>query len=235
MQTKPALRLARIASHLSTPSVGRNYITSSTNASSQTQTLLKEKPDDKGSLKTQTPASIDKDDIWKRAETYGYWTPIQTRWSDNDQYGHMNNAYYYHLFDTTVNKFLIEKCTDNCGAPPMAFVVSSSCTYLAPVGFPTPLLVGLATEHVGKSSVRWRLALWPARPAVRRPESAENNGNMTLTLERNEEAGCAAFGTFTHVFVDSVSRSSVEMNSKVRKATTALLSCIPTASASSRR
>lgn len=109
----------------------------------------------------------------------------------------------------------------------MAFVVSSSCTYLAPVGFPTTLLVGLATEHVGKSSVRWRLALWPARAEARQLESTEKNGNVTLALERNEEAGCAAFGFFTHVFVDSESRSSVEMSPTVREATTGLL-CIPT-------
>ncbi|KAH9822179.1 HotDog domain-containing protein [Melampsora americana] len=177
-------------------------------------------------MDTDAPTSIVKsiDDIWKHAKTYRYWMPIQTRWSDNDQYGHMNNAYYYHLFDTTVNKFLIENCPDDRGAPPVAFVVSSSCTYLAPVGFPTTLLIGLATEHVGRSSVRWRLGLWPARAAVRQPESVEKIGNVILALERDEEAGCAAFGSFTHVFVDSVTRSSVEMNSKVREATTSLLS-----------
>ncbi|EGG03020.1 uncharacterized protein MELLADRAFT_38346 [Melampsora larici-populina 98AG31] len=183
-------------------------------------------PNDQSSLTTAAPASIAKnpDDVWKRAETYRYWIPIQTRWSDNDQYGHMNNAYYYHLFDTTVNKFLIDKCADDRGVSPMAFVVSSSCTYLAPVGFPTTLLVGLATQHVGKSSVHWRLALWPARSAARQPGSTEANGNVTLALERNEEAGCAAFGSFVHVFVDSESRSRVEMSPTVRKATTGLLS-----------
>ena len=35
-----------------------------------------------------------------------YLLPLETRWSDNDQYGHLNNAVYYQLFDTAVNRFL---------------------------------------------------------------------------------------------------------------------------------
>ena len=30
--------------------------------------------------------------------------------SDNDQYGHINNSIYYHLFDSIVNQYLIEHC-----------------------------------------------------------------------------------------------------------------------------
>ena len=31
-----------------------------------------------------------------------------TRWSDNDMYGHLNNARYYELFDTTINTWIAE-------------------------------------------------------------------------------------------------------------------------------
>ena len=34
---------------------------------------------------------------------------INTRWSDNDVYHHVNNVVYYSYFDTAVNSFLIEK------------------------------------------------------------------------------------------------------------------------------
>lgn len=40
-------------------------------------------------------------------EAYGYFLPIQTRWQDNDQYGHVNNAVYYSYFDTIINLYLI--------------------------------------------------------------------------------------------------------------------------------
>ena len=31
--------------------------------------------------------------------------PLDTRWADNDQYGYLNNAVYYQLFDTAINKY----------------------------------------------------------------------------------------------------------------------------------
>ena len=39
---------------------------------------------------------------------YRHFMPIQTRWADNDAYGHVNNVVYYGWFDTAVNGYLIE-------------------------------------------------------------------------------------------------------------------------------
>ncbi|XP_040494850.1 uncharacterized protein LOC103659348 [Ursus maritimus] len=46
-------------------------------------------------------------DCHRHHEAYGYFLPIQTRWQDNDQYGHVNNAVYYSYFDTIINHYLI--------------------------------------------------------------------------------------------------------------------------------
>jgi len=40
---------------------------------------------------------------------YPYLTVIDTRWMDNDAYGHVNNVVYYSFFDTAVNRWLIER------------------------------------------------------------------------------------------------------------------------------
>ena len=40
---------------------------------------------------------------------YAHWLAIQTRWMDNDVYGHVNNVVYYAYFDTVINRYLIEK------------------------------------------------------------------------------------------------------------------------------
>ena len=40
---------------------------------------------------------------------YRHFLDIQTRWADNDIYGHVNNVVYYAYFDTIVNRFLIEQ------------------------------------------------------------------------------------------------------------------------------
>ena len=48
--------------------------------------------------------------------------------SDNDQYSHVNNSVYYHLFDSIVNTYLIEKCGRNPQtSPSIGLVVSSYC------------------------------------------------------------------------------------------------------------
>ena len=40
---------------------------------------------------------------------FAHYMPIQTRWADNDVYGHVNNVTYYSYFDTAVNTWLIKQ------------------------------------------------------------------------------------------------------------------------------
>ena len=42
-------------------------------------------------------------------EEYGYLCPVDSRWSDNDIYGHINNVVYYSYFDSTINRYLIDE------------------------------------------------------------------------------------------------------------------------------
>ncbi|KAI0303211.1 thioesterase [Russula brevipes] len=68
---------------------------------------------------------------------YKYFLSYRTRWSDNDQYSHVNNAVYYHLFDSVINAYLIA----HCGLSPrtsdaIGLVVSSYCHFFSPLSFP---------------------------------------------------------------------------------------------------
>ncbi len=47
----------------------------------------------------------------KLRDQYAFIFPIQTRWADNDIYGHVNNVTYYSYFDTAANALLIQKRT----------------------------------------------------------------------------------------------------------------------------
>ena len=86
-------------------------------------------------------------------------SPIQTRWSDNDVYGHVNNVTYYSYFDTAVNGWLIDHggLDIRVGAV-VAYVVETSCSYFSPVAFPDRLHVGVRVARLGRSSVRYELA-----------------------------------------------------------------------------
>jgi acyl-CoA thioester hydrolase len=105
---------------------------------------------------------------------------LPTRWSDDDTYGHVNNVVHYLMFDTAVNGWLIEASgVDIRGLPAIGLVVETSCQYFAELRFPEVVTAGLALEHLGTSSVVYRLALF----GEKRPEPA-------------------AVGRFVHVYVD---------------------------------
>lgn len=89
---------------------------------------------------------------------YRWWQRITTRWSDNDAYGHVNNAIYYHWFDTAVNNWLIEAgLLDVERGDPIGLVVETQCRYARSVAYPEPVDIGLAVDRIGTSSVTYRL------------------------------------------------------------------------------
>ena len=62
---------------------------------------------------------------------FKYFLPIQTRWNDNDQYGHVNNAVYYVYMDTIINHFHITRGSfEPTSSPHVGLCVSSTCTFL---------------------------------------------------------------------------------------------------------
>jgi len=116
---------------------------------------------------------------------YRAFRAIGTRWSDNDLYGHVNNVVYYSWFDTAVNGLLIERgALDIHGGSVIGLVVETHCNYFSPLAFPEPVVAGIRVAHVGASSVRYEIALFPA----------------------DDRLPCAAKGHFIHVYVDRATR-----------------------------
>ncbi|XP_049746775.1 uncharacterized protein LOC126079669 isoform X2 [Elephas maximus indicus] len=112
------------------------------------------------------------EDRHRHHEAYGYFLPIQTRWQDNDQYGHVNNVVYYSYFDTIINHYLIRYCGLKTGlltSPLVGFMVTNQCTFHTPIGFPQIPVAALAVEKVGQTSVQYRLALFPPKPPKEPP------------------------------------------------------------------
>jgi acyl-CoA thioester hydrolase len=94
---------------------------------------------------------------------FAVFTPMTTRWRDNDTYGHLNNVVYYELFDAAVNQLLIARgLLDPAASPVIGLVVESRCRFFAALAFPDRLEVGLAVEALGRSSVSYRLAVFKA-------------------------------------------------------------------------
>lgn len=129
-------------------------------------------------------------------DAYFWSTPITTRWSDNDVYGHVNNVIYYAWFDTVVNRFLVEKGGfDLQRADVIGLCVESGCTYAAPLSYPDDVEGALRVAHLGNSSVKYELAIF-----------------------KKGDSAAAAQGHFTHVFVDRAGRRPTPIPAPLRAA-----------------
>ena len=123
----------------------------------------------------------------QRRADYPHTLPITTRWMDNDAYGHVNNVVYFSYFDTVVNTYLIEPgALDVQGGGVIGLVAEVACQYLAPLTYPETVTAGLRVAHIGRSSVRYELAIF-----------AEGSDLS------------AAIGHFVHVYVDRGTRRPV--------------------------
>ena len=89
------------------------------------------------------------------------WRRATTRWTDDDAYGHMNNATYYELIDTAVNAHLFEATGVNVRRlSAIGVVAETSCRYFREIGFPDPVDTGMVVDRVGTSSVTYRVGLF---------------------------------------------------------------------------
>lgn len=127
---------------------------------------------------------------------YKHILPLQTRWADNDVYGHVNNVAYYGYFDTIVNEYLIGAgALDIHNGDVIGLVVETGCKYFAPLEFPQKLEGALRVAKIGNSSVRYELAIFKA----------------------GDDAP-AAEGHFVHVYVDRKTRRPVSLPDTFRNA-----------------
>jgi acyl-CoA thioester hydrolase len=131
---------------------------------------------------------------------YPHRLAIPTRWNDNDVYGHVNNVEYYAFFDTVINEYLITKGgLDIHSGEVIGLCAESHCEFKAPLAFPETVTAALRVDHLGRSSVRYEIALFG--------EAAEEP---------------AATGWFVHVFVDRETRRPAELPPRLRSALEAL-------------
>lgn len=121
---------------------------------------------------------------------------VQTRWSDNDIYRHVNNAIYYHFVDTIVNGYLIERgALDIEDSETVGLVVETRCTYFSPIVFPQSIDGGLRVARIGRSSITYEIGLF---------------------AEGIDET--SAFAIFVHVYVDRATQRPVAIPSRLREA-----------------
>ncbi len=135
--------------------------------------------------------------------SYRHFLPIQTRWADNDVYGHVNNVVYYSWFDTVVNEYLIRsEALDIERSEVVGLVVETRCSYFSELAFPQAIDAGLRVARIGTSSVRYEIGLFAAGVDL-----------------------ASAQGHFIHVYVDRRSRKPAALPAPLRDALQRIHAC----------
>jgi acyl-CoA thioester hydrolase len=140
----------------------------------------------------------------KQASTldqYPFVHHMQTRWMDNDVYGHVNNVIYYSFFDTAVAVFLTSKAgLDFINGTAVGLVIETSCTYFEAIAFPDTVQVGVRVTKLGHSSVRYEVGIF-----------------------KNNQTVASAQGYFVHVYVDKKTQRPTAIPEQARTALTTIL------------
>jgi len=132
--------------------------------------------------------------VLKNRDQFKFFLDIQTRWADNDIYGHVNNVTYYSYFDTAANALLIQKTGfDIHQSQSIGLVVDSACSFLQELSFPEIIQVGVAIGKIGNTSLRYELAIF-----------------------KQGQDQASAQGHFVHVFVDRETRKTVPISESTR-------------------
>jgi len=127
---------------------------------------------------------------------------IQTRWSDNDIFGHINNVTYYSYVDTAVNNYLIHVGGfDPQTATIISVVAESRCQYFHSISYPDTVETHIRVKKLSERSVIYEVGLFK--------ESCET---------------ICAFCHFVHVFVERDNNKVVQIPEKIRNALEKLIS-----------
>lgn len=132
---------------------------------------------------------------------FKHFSHVETRWMDNDIYGHVNNVVYYSYFDSVINRYLIsEGGLDIHHGAVIGVCVESGCRYFDSFAFPEVIDAGLRVARVGGTSVTYEVGLF-----------------------RRGVVQALAQGHFVHVFVDRSTRRPLPIPDRLRLAFRALV------------
>ena len=126
---------------------------------------------------------------------FRWFIDLQSRWEDNDAYGHINNVVYYSWLDTAVNRFLVDNgLLDYKNDEAYGIVIESKCTFFKEFTYPEVAQVGLKLQRIGNSSITYDIGVF-----------------------RVNQDEPAAIGYLVHVYVRAADRRPSLIPNRVRK------------------
>lgn len=145
---------------------------------------------------------------------FPYQLRTKVYFRDCDMYCHVNNATYYHYFDTLFNTFFVEEAgMDPTLGSVVGLTAANSCNYRSDISFPSRLVLALRVLKIGSSSVTAEAAVFKARSPQQPSDTRlvatgswknQPNAHQSEIANRplrDEDWILAATGTYVWVFV----------------------------------
>ena len=121
---------------------------------------------------------------------YPHYEIRQTRWNDNDEFGHINNAVYYNIMDDAINMQLLNHGIDQKYP---RFIAENGMQFFRSIAFPASVKVGLRVVQLGTSSVAYQVGFFERKQQS--PPGDEDDDD--------DDDALAAQGKFVHVYMDA--------------------------------
>lgn len=124
---------------------------------------------------------------------FNFSTPIQLRWKDIDQFGHVNNAVYLTYFETA--RYYYNRDINQWNWEDDQYIIASiKVDYLRPLFYPGDIKVYLRTSDIGDKSFSFYYA---------------------ITFERNGIEKIAATGQSTQVMYDLRAQKTIPIPERI--------------------
>ena len=78
--------------------------------------------------------------------------PAQLRFSDVDQFGHVNNSVYFSLFDMCKTKYILDALGQDTFKNIGIVVAHINADFIAPIYYPDEIGIQTAVKHIGNKS-----------------------------------------------------------------------------------
>ncbi|MGB0670621.1 MAG: acyl-CoA thioesterase [Rhodospirillales bacterium] len=125
---------------------------------------------------------------------YPYRVDLQSRFGDNDMFGHFNNAAYNLYIQEVICRFLMDEIQVDWRSDEfLTYAAETLCRFYAPIEYPELVEGRLRIERLGRTSITYGIGLFVA-------------GRETP----------AAAGHFVHVIVDPKTEKPITIPDRVR-------------------
>lgn len=96
--------------------------------------------------------------VIEQLKSFNFHTPLQLRWKDIDQFGHVNNAVYLTYLETA--RYYYNRDVNQWNWDEDQYIIASvKIDYLRPIFYPGDILVYLRVSDIGEKSFNFYYAI----------------------------------------------------------------------------